>query len=166
MRTALVTLLAAAIIAVACGDGSSLNEVGITTNCNPESNAPTRVAGETFATAGGVDVVVVTAAPEANPAQENDQIAAHFTGSLTDGTVFSDSRELLDAPLEFALNTEGVICGWVEGVVGMSPGEVRELTIPPELAYGSGGFGDLIPADATVMFVVEMIEFVETEPAE
>ena len=166
MRVVLCTLLAATVIAVACGGGSDIDERGITKNCNPESNAPVRTEGETFTTRGGVEVVVLTEASEVNPAQENDQIAAHFAGSLTDGTEFSNSREQLNGPLEFAINTDGVICGWVEGVVGMSPGEVRKLTIPPELAYGHGGFGDLIPPDATVVFVVEMVDFVQPEPVE
>ena len=172
MNVFFVTLLGAAIIAVACGDGGGIDENGpaaataSAAACKPESDAPARAEAETFTTNGGVEVVVVTGAPAANPAQANDQIAVNFKGSLQDGTQFGDSQEQLGRPFEFGINTDNVICGWVEGIVGMSPGEVRMLTIPPELAYGNGGFGDLIPADATVVFEVEMVEFVPPVPVE
>lgn len=184
MKVILATLLTAAVIAVACGnDGFNTmaiehaQEQGLVKNCKPESNAPARTEGETFITKGGVSVVVITEAPEANPAQANDEIAVHFTGSLADGTPFGDSREQLDGPFEFSIHTDDAICGFVEGVVGMSPGEVRELTIPPELAYGSSGSPAIpapdgsagfpgIPAHATVVFEIEMIEFIQLEPAE
>jgi len=164
VRFALSALLALGIVAIACDGGINVDERGLATECNPESNAPARAEGDTFITDSGVDVVVLAQAPESNRAQANDEIAVHFKGSLADGTQFGDSQEQLGEPFTFAINTEGVICGWVEGVVGMSPGEVRELTIPPELAYGNGGFGELIPADATVVFEIEMIGFAEPEP--
>ncbi len=166
MRLTVPAILVAALIVMACGDGNGINDLGFAENCNPESDAPARAEGDTFTTDGGVSVVVVTEAPEANPAQADDEVAVHFKGFLADGTQFGDSREQLESAFEFGINTDDVICGWVEGVVGMSPGEVRELTIPPALAYGNGGFGDLIPGDATVVFEIEMLEFVEPEPAE
>ncbi len=164
MRVVLGALLAATVIAIACSGSSGIDDRGLATDCNPESNAPARAEGETFVTTSGVNVVVVTEAPEEDTAQANDSVSVHFTGSLTDGTQFGGSREQLGTTFEFRIRTENVICGWVEGLVGMSPGEVRELTIPPELAYGHLGFGDLIPPDATVVFEVEMIEFVQAPP--
>ena len=154
-------LLAAALLAACSGD--SLDENGITTNCRPEENAPARVAGDTFITDGGVDVQVTTSPFEPNPAQAGDSVTAHYTGTLEDGSQFDDSRER-GAPFTFVIGTDNVICGWVEGVVGMSPGEVRVLTIPPELAYGTAGFGAIIPPDATLSFEIEMIEFGEPAP--
>ena len=65
------------------------------------------------------------------------------------------------------MRTEGetfVTKGGVEVIVGMSPGEVRLLTIPPERAYGDAGFGELIPPGSVVVFEIERIEFVEPEP--
>lgn len=171
MRVIIAALLAVAVFAVACGDDGGIEDAPaaattIAAACNPESNAPARTEGETFITASGVNVVVLTEAPESNPAQANDEIAVNFKGSLEDGTQFGDSEEQLGRPFEFRINTDDVICGWVEGVVGMSPGEVRLLTIPPELAYGDAGFGELIPPGSVVVFEIEMIEFVEPEPTQ
>jgi FKBP-type peptidyl-prolyl cis-trans isomerase len=52
-----------------------------------------------------------------------------------------------------------VIEGWDEGLVGMRRGGERRLVIPPELAFGSAGYLDLVPPDATVVFRVRLLEF-------
>lgn len=51
-----------------------------------------------------------------------------------------------------------MIKGWDQGLLDMCEGEKRRLTIPPELAYGDTGFGDLIPPGATIIFDTELIK--------
>ena len=51
-----------------------------------------------------------------------------------------------------------MIKGWDEGIVGMCVGEKRRLTVPPELAYGEQGAGDVIPGGATLVFDIELID--------
>ena len=51
-----------------------------------------------------------------------------------------------------------MIKGWDEGIVGMCVGEKRKLTVPPELAYGDQGAGDVIPGGATLVFDIELID--------
>ena len=54
-----------------------------------------------------------------------------------------------------------VIKGLDFGIVGMCVGEKRRLTIPPGLAYGEQGAGDLIPGGATLVFNIELINIEE-----
>lgn len=82
-------------------------------------------------------------------------VKVHYTGWLTDGKVFDSSRKR-DEAIEFGLNQ--VIKGWTEGVQGMKVGGTRRLLIPSELGYGKKGAGADIPADATLVFEIELLE--------
>ena len=55
------------------------------------------------------------------------------------------------------------IKGWDGGVVGMKVGSKRKITIPAELGYGSKGLG-LVPADADLVFNVELIDIEDNPP--
>jgi FKBP-type peptidyl-prolyl cis-trans isomerase FkpA len=73
------------------------------------------------------------------------------------GKQFFSTRESA-APLKFRLGMGQVIKGWDVGIVGMQVGGLRRLVIPPEMAYGSRGFGNgLIPPDSTLVFEVELL---------
>jgi FKBP-type peptidyl-prolyl cis-trans isomerase 2 len=67
-------------------------------------------------------------------AQQNDTVKVHYTGKLSDGTVFDSSRER--EPLEFQLGQGQVIPGFEEAVIGMNPGETKTATLAPDDAYG------------------------------
>jgi FKBP-type peptidyl-prolyl cis-trans isomerase FkpA len=84
----------------------------------------------------------------------------HYTGWLEDGTKFDSSKDRND-PFSFPLACGMVIKGWDEGVIGMKEGGMRKLTIPPELGYGAAGAGGVIPANATLVFEVELLEVSE-----
>ena len=86
----------------------------------------------------------------------NQQISVHYEGKLTDGTVFDASRPR-GQPFSFTLGKGQVIKGWDLGVEGMAIGEIRRLTIPPELGYGVTGAGGIIPPNATLIFEVELL---------
>lgn len=67
-------------------------------------------------------------------AKDGDTLRVHYTGRLEDGTMFDTSRG--GDPLEFTLGGGQLIPGFERGVTGMEPGEVRQVTIGPEEAYG------------------------------
>lgn len=86
-----------------------------------------------------------------------DTVTVHYKGWLDDKdkTEF-DSSYKRGEPATFPLN--GVIKGWTEGMQLVGKGGMIELEIPPELGYGKRGAGGVIPPDATLHFVVELIE--------
>jgi len=91
------------------------------------------------------------------PAEEGDQVAVHYTGTLLDGTQF-DSSLGREEPFSFILGAGSVISGWEQGVLGMRVGEKRELVMGSELAYGERGAGAMIPPNATLIFEIELLE--------
>ncbi|MHC4818848.1 MAG: FKBP-type peptidyl-prolyl cis-trans isomerase, partial [Planctomycetota bacterium] len=84
-----------------------------------------------------------------------DQVTVHYTGYLEDGTVF-DSSLARAQPATFPLG--GVIAGWTEGLQLMKEGAKYRFTIPSDLAYGPRGRPPVIPASATLIFIVELIK--------
>jgi FKBP-type peptidyl-prolyl cis-trans isomerase FkpA len=89
-------------------------------------------------------------------ARAGKKVSVHYTGTLTDGSKFDSSLDR-GKPFVFQLGAGQVIKGWDQGVAGMKVGGKRRLTIQPELGYGSRGFPPVIPADATLVFEVELL---------
>ncbi len=90
-------------------------------------------------------------------ASKNSKITVHYTGWLTNGKKFDSSIDR-DEPFEFTLGVGQVISGWDKGIDNMSVGSKIKLTIPPNLAYGDAGAGDIIPPNSTLIFEVELLE--------
>jgi len=154
-----VALIAAALLAgglAACGgdDNDPIQTATPTTLPGTIGPPPIDVAGRT--TASGLQIFDVIAG-EGEAVRPGDAAAVHYAGWLEDGTLFDTSLDGDAKPFTFPLGAGQVIDGWEEGVVGMQPGSVRRLIIPPELAYGDEGFGDSIPPNAILTFDIELI---------
>jgi len=91
-------------------------------------------------------------------------ITVHYTGWLYSASKPGNKGAKFDSsadhgqPFTFPLGDGFVIPGWDQGLVGMKVGGKRTLIIPPNLAYGSRGAGDVIPPNATLVFDVELIK--------
>ena len=122
----------------------------------PSNSAPSKVTGDGTKTADGLqywDIKVGTGATAA----AGQSAKVHYTGWLTNGKKFDSS---LDRGEPFTVEPLGgapVIKGWNEGIIGMKVGGKRQLRIPPELAYGANGYPGVIPANATLIFDVQLL---------
>ena len=83
-----------------------------------------------------------------------DTVKVHYRGTLPDGKEF-DSSYTRGQPIEFPLNR--VIKCWTEGVQRMQVGGKAKLICPPAIAYGERGASGVIPPNATLHFVVELL---------
>jgi hypothetical protein len=142
-------------------------------------NTPTPVAGGDDFHAGddrtpikfpdGLQIIDLTAGSGAI-VPPNSTVTVQYTGWLSDGTMFDTSRQAGRDPLcAILVNTQStvgnctpVIPGWNEAVPGMRVGGKRKMTLPPGLAYGSQGSPPTIPANATLVFTVEVVSIVTT----
>ena len=133
----------------------------------PSTGAPTQTEVKTAApsinmndpeikeTGTGLKYKVITAGTGAMPKQ-GQTVKVHYVGTLADGTKFDSSRDR-DDPFKFKLGIGQVIKGWDEGLALMRVGDRYTLIIPPDLGYGARGAGAVIPANATLIFDVELL---------
>lgn len=87
-----------------------------------------------------------------------DFIRYHYNGSFQDGTVF-DSSYSRNSTYNTFIGMGYVIAGIDKALQGVCVGEWRRVTVPPHLAYGENGSGELIPGSAVLIFDLHIIDF-------
>ena len=130
-------------------------------------DAREREAALTFAKSRGLDLSkaveaesglwsLVVEQGEGPLATSEDTVVAHCTGWLADGTKFWSSHDGADKPMTNRVT--GFVKGFTEGLQTMKAGGKSLLIFPGRLGYGpTGNPGAKIPANATLIFEVELI---------
>jgi peptidylprolyl isomerase len=117
------------------------------------------LAQNVMTTPSGLKIIEVKPGSGASP-KTGQTCVMHYTGWLYEngakGKKFDSSVDR-GQPFEFKIGQHQVIAGWDEGVATMKVGGKRTLIIPPNLAYGERGAGGVIPANATLLFDVELL---------
>jgi FKBP-type peptidyl-prolyl cis-trans isomerase FkpA len=118
-----------------------------------------KAATEAGATKTASGLVITTIKPGTGDSPKpTDKVKVHYTGTLTDGTVFDSSVERKE-PVTFPLN--GVIPCWTEGLQLMKAGGKSRLVCPASIAYGDRGAPPRIKPGATLVFDVELLEIMK-----
>jgi peptidylprolyl isomerase len=175
---AIVPILAFSVLVAGCGypdpntSGSNRPQAGTTIPTATPSPSPSvsPVAGADDFNAGkglpvvtlpdGLKYIDIVAGTGAKP-KKGDSITVHYTGWLSTGKKFDSSRDR-GTPATFKIGTGAVIPGWDEAVITMKVGGKRKLILPPALGYGAAGQPPVIPANSTLVFVVELLNAAPT----
>lgn len=111
--------------------------------------------GDAITTASGLTYVITRRSQERQP-QPGETVQVNYTGLLGSGVKFDSSLDR-GKTFDFPLGKGRVIKGWDEGIAKLRVGEQATLIIPPQLGYGERGAGGVIPPNATLIFLVELV---------
>jgi peptidylprolyl isomerase len=90
-------------------------------------------------------------------AAKNSMVSLLYTLSSADGVILDSTASRANTPFSFALGQGRVVPGFDAAVAAMSYGEKRVIVLPPELAYGSAGAGNVVPPNAVLVFELELL---------
>ena len=90
----------------------------------------------------------------------DETVECNYRGTLIDGTEFDNSSKH-NGPVTFPVR--GVVMGWSEALLRMPVGSKWQIFVPPQLAYGKSGSGQIIPPNSTLIFEVELLAIKEKE---
>ncbi len=123
-------------------------------NASDTTSAPQiSVTPDTLPSTLEIEDLVVGEGREATTA---DTVVVHYAGvHVTNGIEFDSSWGRGGQPTSFPLN--GVIAGFRDGIAGMREGGRRVLVVPPDMGYGSHGAPPKIPANAVLVFEIELL---------
>lgn len=113
----------------------------------PTSAAVTTASGLTY---------IITQNGTGAPLKAGDSVVVNYTGLLDDGRKFDSSLDRGE-PIVFPLGAGKVIKGWDEGLQKLRIGDRATFIIPPSIGYGASGFGGVIPPNATLIFIIEVV---------
>jgi FKBP-type peptidyl-prolyl cis-trans isomerase len=104
--------------------------------------------------ASGLQYKVIKSGSGKTP-KASDKVTANYKGSLLDGTEFDNSYKRGE-PATFPVSN--IIKGWTEALLLMKEGDVWEVYLPANLAYGEQGAGQQIGPNAVLVFQIELLK--------
>ncbi len=174
-RLTLPAILALALVPAGCGDDEEEQSAAPQTTTTEPAGAPTEApTEEPAADLKDTSTKPVIEQPSGEPptklvikdivkgkgkaAKKGDTVSVQYAGvAFSTGAEF-DAPWNRGEPFSFGLGQGQVIPGWDEGVAGMKVGGRRQLTIPPDQAYGEAGSPPAIGPNETLIFVVDLLE--------
>lgn len=95
--------------------------------------------------------------------EKGNNVKVHYTGTLEDGQEFDSSRKRNET-LNFTVGTGQMIAGFDEAVMGMSVGDIKDVTLSPDKGYGERNDDAIMPVNRQNFpedFVVNVGEMVQ-----
>lgn len=92
--------------------------------------------------------------------QKENIVEVHYSGYFTNKELF-DSSVKREEPIKFPVGVEVVIEGWDEGLQLMKKGAKFQFLVPAKLAYGEAGAPPQIPANADLVFDIEVLDVIK-----
>lgn len=123
-----------------------------------EANKPPKEIDESLKQEGDIKTmqIIDLVTGTGQEAKASDTVTVKYKGALaSDGTVFENNQDGYTSPIN------SFIEGWIEGIPGMKVGGKRKLVIPSEKGYGPEGSGESIPANAALVFEVELVSIAQ-----
>ena len=164
MRGFIILTLVLVVSSAYVFDAQAQTRRGRTSSKRTVKTAGTLAATGSVTTRTGL-TYLITRRGTGKQAKAGETVIVHYTGTLTDGVKFDSSRDR-NQPLAFKLGAGQVIKGWDEGFARLRVGDQAILVIPSQLGYGKRGAGGVIPPDATLIFIVELVDVKATSMAE
>ena len=138
----------------------------ILTACGSDSSEAPNIETASFAAALGVHLATSTKTGSGlyyrdvsvgggSVVTAGQQLLVRYTLWLPNGTQVESNATA--APYSFRVGTGAVIAGWDQGIPGMRVGGIRQLIIPPGLAYGTAGSPPAIGSNAILVFSVQIV---------
>lgn len=93
-------------------------------------------------------------------AKKGDYVKISYKGTLIDGTEFDASE---DEPFVFRVGYRQVILGWDLGVQEFQKGGKGQLYIPSKLGYGKKGIAEMVPANADLVYEIELLDIMDSK---
>ena len=156
MAMKLLFFVPAAFALAACGDGITVPRH---VNCDAFLLQYGAAPSDTINSTQGLRYIDI-ATGTGTQAAIGMTVDVNYSGYLLNGTRFDTSCPSAQTVLRIGLGRMEVIRGFEFGILGMKPGGVRRLIIPPVLGYGSAAFGP-IPANSTLVFDLQFVGYAD-----